>query len=71
MTRRWPAREIAEYITLIDDPTHTINADGTYNLSDAQARAILDLRLQRLTQIGVQEITDELKELAGRIREYL
>ena len=71
MTRRWPAREIAEYITLIDDPTHTINADGTYNLSDAQARAILDLRLQRLTQLGVQEITDELKELAGRIREYL
>ena len=71
MTRRWPAHEIAEYIRLIDDPTHGINPDGTYNLSDAQARAILDLRLQRLTQLGVQEVTDELQELAGKIREYL
>jgi DNA gyrase subunit A len=71
MTRRWPAHEIAEYIKLIDDPTHTINDDGTYNLSDLQARAILDLRLQRLTQLGVKEVTDELQELAGKIREYL
>jgi len=71
MTRRWPAHEIAEYIKLIDDPTHRINDDGTYNLSEAQARAILDLRLQRLTQLGVQEVTDELQELAKKIREYL
>ncbi len=71
MTRAWPAREILEYIALIDDPTHTANADGTYNLSETQARAILDLRLQRLTQIGVKEVTDELAELAGKIKEYL
>ncbi|WP_375265803.1 DNA gyrase subunit A [Planktotalea sp.] len=71
MTRRWPAMEIAEYINLIDDPTHTMNDDGTYNLSETQARAILELRLQRLTQIGVKEVTDELKELAAKIREYL
>jgi len=71
MTRRWPAHDIAEYIQLIDDPTHTINEDGTYNLSETQARAILELRLQRLTQIGVKEVTDELQELAGKIREYL
>nr|WP_216665390.1 DNA gyrase subunit A [Pseudoruegeria sp. HB172150] len=71
MSRRWPASDIAEYIRLIDDPGHTINEDGTYNLSEIQARAILDLRLQRLTQLGVKEVTDELQELAGKIREYL
>ncbi|MGR3504703.1 MAG: DNA gyrase subunit A [Paracoccaceae bacterium] len=71
MTRAWPARDIAEYIRLIDDPTHTVNEDGTYHLSEIQARAILDLRLQRLTQIGVKEVTDELQELAAKIREYL
>ena len=71
MTRRWPAGDIAEYIQLIDDPSHKMNEDGTYNLSETQARAILDLRLQRLTQMGVKEITDELQELAGKIRDYL
>ncbi len=71
MTRRWPAQPILEYIALIDDPTHTANDDGTYNLSEAQARAILELRLQRLTQIGVKEVTDELEELAGKIKDYL
>ncbi len=71
MTRAWPAYEIAEYIALIDDPSHKINEDGTYHLSETQARAILELRLQRLTQIGVKEVTDELRELAGKIREYL
>ena len=71
MARRWPAHEILEYIALIDDPTHTANDDGTYNLSETQARAILELRLQRLTQIGVKEVTDELQELAAKIREYL
>ena len=71
MTRRWPAHEIVEYIRLIDDPTHPINEDGTYNLSELQARAILDLRLQRLTAMGVAEITDELQELAAKIRDYL
>ena len=71
MTRRWPAADILPYIALIDDPTHTANEDGTYNLSEVQARAILELRLQRLTQIGVKEVTDELEELAGKIKEYL
>ena len=71
MTRAWPAHEIAEYIALIDDPSHKINEDETYYLSETQARAILELRLQRLTQIGVKEVTDELRELAGKIREYL
>ena len=71
MTRRWPAQDIADYIRLIDDPTHKMNDDGTYNLSETQARAILDLRLQRLTAMGVREVTDELQELAARITDYL
>ncbi|MCO6382042.1 DNA gyrase subunit A [Oceanicola sp. 502str15] len=71
MTRRWPATDIAGYIQLIDDPSHKMNEDGTYNLSETQARAILELRLQRLTQIGVKEVTDELEELAGKIKDYL
>ena len=71
MKRRWPAGSIAEYIKLIDDPTHTINKDETYNLSETQARAILELRLQRLTQIGVKEVTEELKTLSVKIKEYL
>ncbi|MBL8562903.1 MAG: DNA gyrase subunit A [Gemmobacter sp.] len=71
MTRRWPAHDIVSYIKLIDDPTHTVNDDGTYNLSEIQARAILDLRLQRLTAMGVKEITDELEELAAKIKDYL
>ncbi|MEM1274662.1 MAG: DNA gyrase subunit A [Pseudomonadota bacterium] len=71
MERRWPAQDIADYIRLIDDPTHKMNEDGTYNLSETQARAILELRLQRLTQIGVKEVTDELEELAEKIKDYL
>jgi len=71
MTRRWPAVDILEYIALIDDPTHAANDDGTYNLSETQARAILELRLQRLTALGVKEVTDELQVLAASIREYL
>ncbi|MBL4874533.1 MAG: DNA gyrase subunit A [Rhodobacteraceae bacterium] len=69
--RRWPAQDIAEFIQLIDDPSHTINDDGTYYLSEIQARAILELRLQRLTALGVIEVTDELQVLAGKITDYL
>ncbi len=71
MTRRWPAHDIAPYIRLIDDPSHTMNEDGTYNLSEVQARAILELRLQRLTAMGVKEVTDELESLAAKIKDYL
>jgi len=71
MSRRWPAHDIVEYLKLIDDPLHPVNEDGTYNLSETQARAILELRLQRLTQLGVQEVTDELRKLAESIREFL
>ncbi len=71
MERRWPAADIAPYISLIDDPSHKINADGTYYLSEIQARAILELRLARLTALGVKEVTDELQDLAGKITDYL
>ena len=52
--------DIAPLIALVDDPKHPMNPDGTYRLSDAQARAILDLRLQRLTALGRDEIGEEL-----------
>src|SRR5436305_466495 len=58
-------------ITLIDDPRHRINADGTARLSMEQAKAILDLRLQRLTALGREEISEELDKLALEIADYL
>src|SRR3954470_652173 len=52
MGRNWPAGDIGPLLMLIDDPRHKLSEDGTYRLSEAQARAILDLRLQRLTALG-------------------
>ncbi|MBR0783309.1 DNA gyrase subunit A [Bradyrhizobium iriomotense] len=71
MTRDWPARDVEDIITLIDDPRHRINEDGTIRLSLEQARAILELRLARLTALGRDEIGDELAKLAGEISDYL
>ncbi|MDF1778223.1 MAG: DNA gyrase subunit A [Rhizobiaceae bacterium] len=71
MERRWPARDVASLILLIDDPRHRINEDGTYNLSEEQARAILELRLARLTALGRDEIADELNAIGADIKEYL
>ncbi|TJV07851.1 MAG: DNA gyrase subunit A, partial [Mesorhizobium sp.] len=71
MERRWPSHDVAPLIQLIDDPRHRINEDGTYNLSEEQARAILDLRLQRLTALGRDEIADELNKIGAEILDYL
>jgi DNA gyrase subunit A len=71
MTRDWPAQDVAALLELIDDARHKLAADGTYRLSDVQARAILDLRLQRLTALGRDEIKDELDKLAAEIADYL
>jgi DNA gyrase subunit A len=71
MSRDWPAADVAALIELIDDPRHKVAAAGTYRLSDVQARAILDLRLQRLTALGRDEIKDELDKLAAEIADYL
>ena len=68
MARDWPAEDVAALITLIDDPRHRINADGTARLSRSRRKAILDLRLQRLTALGRDEIADELDKLARRDR---
>ncbi|WP_295731943.1 DNA gyrase subunit A [uncultured Bartonella sp.] len=71
MTRRWPAADVRHLIELIDDPRHIIHEDNTYNLSEEQARAILDLRLQRLTALGRDEIADELNKIGAEITDYL
>ncbi|MFZ5673696.1 MAG: DNA gyrase subunit A [Pseudomonadota bacterium] len=71
MAKAWPAKDMAPLIALIADPRHTLGADDTYRLSEEQARAILDLRLQRLTALGREEIAEELEKLAREISDYL
>ena len=71
MERRWPASDVESLILLIDDPRHRINEDMTYNLSEEQARAILELRLARLTALGRDEIDEELNKIGGEISDYL
>ena len=71
LERSWPAKDIAPLVLLIADPRHTVAEDGTYKLSDAQARAILELRLARLTALGQDEISDELHKLGEEIKDYL
>ena len=71
MARDWPAKDMAPLIALIADPRHGLSAEGTYRLSEEQARAILDLRLQRLTALGRDEIAEELQKLATEIADYL
>jgi DNA gyrase subunit A len=71
MSRDWQARDVASMITLIDDPRHRLSDDGTARLSMEQAKAILDLRLQRLTALGREEISEELDKLAVVINDYL
>jgi DNA gyrase subunit A len=71
MGRVWPAKDLGPLIALIADPRHSLGVDNNYRLSEDQARAILDLRLQRLTALGIDEITDELQKLAKEISEYL
>jgi DNA gyrase subunit A len=71
MERMWPARDMAPLITLIADPRHALDADGAIRLSEAQARAILELRLARLTALGRDEIAEALNRLAVEIADYL
>jgi DNA gyrase subunit A len=71
MGRDWPAKDMAAMVTLIDDPRHKLTEDGTIRLSAEQAKAILDLRLQRLTALGRDEIKEELDKLAAEISDYL
>ena len=71
MSRDWPATDVATMMTLIDDPRHRLAEDGTARLSLEQAKAILELRLARLTALGREEISEELDKLAAEINDYL
>ncbi len=71
LERDWPARDVEALIQLIDDPRHKVNEDGTFKLSDEQVKAILDLRLARLTALGRDEIGEELNALGAQIEDYL
>ena len=71
MTRDWPATDVAPLIALIDDARHRMAEDGTYRLSERQANAILELRLNRLTALGREEIAGELEKIAAEIRDFL
>jgi DNA gyrase subunit A len=71
MERNWPARDVGPLVELIADPRHKVAEDGTYKLSDEQAKAILELRLARLTALGRDEISDELHKIGEEIKEYL
>ena len=70
IAREWPVAEIAPYIALVEAVEHEVEGD-TYRLDDAQVRAILELRLHRLTALGRDEIAGELRELASSIGELL
>jgi DNA gyrase subunit A len=71
MERSWPATDVAPLIALVDDPRHRVAEDGTFRLSDEQARAILALTLSRLTALGRDEIGAELNGLGTDIADYL
>ena len=70
MNTAWQAAEVADFIGLIDDPGHEVK-DGIYYLSETQARAILELRLQRLTGMERDKLVAETRELADKITDYL
>jgi DNA gyrase subunit A len=71
LERAWPAKDVAPLIALIDEPGRSVAADGTYRLSDEQAKAILDLRLQRLTGLEREKIAEELEAIVKEIQGYL
>ncbi|MFI5029689.1 MAG: DNA gyrase C-terminal beta-propeller domain-containing protein, partial [Reyranellales bacterium] len=71
MAKDWPAVDVKSLIDLIAEPGREVSAEGTYKLSEAQARAILELRLQRLTGLERDKIAEELTEVAKEIEGYL
>jgi DNA gyrase subunit A len=70
-SRDWPAHDLAPIIQLIADPRSVLAEDGTIRMSEDQARAILDLRLQRLTGLGREELSNEVRSLAAKIADLL
>jgi DNA gyrase subunit A len=69
--RRWPAKDMAPLVMLIADPRHIMADDHSLVLSEEQAKAILELRLQRLTALGREEIGGELEQLRVEIEDHL
>ena len=70
MARAWPVKDIGPYIELIGEPGRGV-VDGTYRLSEEQAKAILDLRLQRLTGLERDKIVEELQQIVEQIKDLL
>ncbi|MDE1146305.1 MAG: DNA gyrase subunit A [Azospirillaceae bacterium] len=71
MLREWPASDVAPLIELIDEPGRGLSAAGTYRLSEAQAKAILELRLHRLTGLERDKIGADLKVVVDQISHFL
>jgi DNA gyrase subunit A len=69
--RAWPAADVAPLVAMVGEPGRGVAEDGTYRLSEEQARAILDLRLQRLTGLERDKIAEELRGLITEIAGYL
>ena len=67
LAKRWPAKEVQPLIELIDDPEHPVDENSTYQMSEVQARAILDLKLHRLTGLERDKIGDELRTITDAI----
>nr|WP_149539108.1 DNA gyrase subunit A [Siccirubricoccus phaeus] len=71
MARDWPAGDVGALLALIDDSGNIVTPEGTVRLTEAQARGILALTLNRLTGLEREKITAELGEVGERIRELL
>ena len=70
MARDWKATDMQALIDLIDDPDSKI-VNGTYRLSEAQAKAILELKLHRLTGLEQDRLAEEIKQTGLEIQEFL
>ncbi len=70
-SKRWPAKNMEAMLKLIADPRSILHEDGTIQLTEEQAKAILEMRLMKLTQLGMGEITDEVEKLAATITDLL
>ena len=71
LKKEWPAKDLINFIKIVDDPRHKLKKAGRYSLSSDQADAILDLRLQKLTGLERNKIVEEAKELGKKINEFL
>jgi len=70
MAKAWPVKDVGPYIELIGEPGRKV-VDGAYNLSEEQAKAILDLRLQRLTGLERDKIVEELQQIVEQIKDLV